>query len=69
MAEIPKQLIYYYVKYLDWATVSPVGRPQTDGLLMAKQVDIVLVDKQRKEIIVKDAAIPSDSNIRKRDHE
>ncbi len=36
---------------------------------MANQPDIVLIDKQQKKAVVIDVAIPSDSNIRKKEHE
>ena len=42
---------------------------QTDKLVMANQPDIVVVDKHRKRAAVIDVAIPSDSNIRKKEHE
>ena len=42
---------------------------QTDKLVMANQPDIVLIDKQQKKAVVIDVAIPSDSNIRKKEHE
>ncbi len=42
---------------------------QTDKLVMANQPDIVLIDKQQKKALVIDVAIPSDSNIRKKEHE
>lgn len=35
---------------------------RTDKLVMANRPDIVVVDKQRKEVI--DNSVPSDSNIR-----
>ncbi len=40
----------------------------TDKVVMANQADIVLIDKQQKTTVVKDVAIPSDSNIRKKEH-
>lgn len=39
---------------------------QTDKLVMANQPDIVAADKQKKEAVVIDTAVPSDDNIRKR---
>ncbi|XP_015256200.1 PREDICTED: programmed cell death 1 ligand 1-like [Cyprinodon variegatus] len=36
---------------------------------MANQPDIVLIDKQQKKAVVIDVAIPSDSNIKKKEHE
>ena len=36
---------------------------------MANQPDIVVVDKEQKTVTVVDVAIPSDSNIRKKEHE
>ena len=42
---------------------------QTDKLVMANQPDIVVVDKEQKTVTVVDVAIPSDSNIRKKEHE
>ncbi|TWW73485.1 hypothetical protein D4764_15G0008790 [Takifugu flavidus] len=42
---------------------------QTDKMVVANQPDIVVVDKHRKTVVVIDVAIPSDSNIRKKEHE
>ena len=42
---------------------------QTDKLVMANQPDIVVVDKEQKTVTVVDVAIPSDSNIRKKEHQ
>lgn len=39
----------------------------TDKLVMANQPDIVVVDNRRKEAIVIDIAVPSDSNTRKKE--
>lgn len=39
---------------------------QRDKLVMANQ--LVMVDKQQKRAIVIDGTIPSDSNIRKKEH-
>lgn len=36
---------------------------------MVNQPDIVAMDKQRKTVVVIDAAIPSESNIRKKQDE
>lgn len=36
---------------------------------MANQPDIVLIDKQQKKAAVIDVAIPTDSNIKKKEHE
>lgn len=41
----------------------------TDKMVMANQRDIVMVDKQQKKAAVINAAIPSDTNIRKKEHE
>ncbi|KAL4006508.1 quercetin 2,3-dioxygenase [Sarotherodon galilaeus] len=38
-------------------------------MVVANQPDTVVLDKQRKTAIVVDVAIPSDSNIRKKEHE
>lgn len=45
---------------------APVGLPDPDPdkMLMANQTDIVVVNKQQKETLVIDVAIPSDANIR-----
>uniref|UniRef100_A0A087YQ23 Uncharacterized protein n=1 Tax=Poecilia formosa TaxID=48698 RepID=A0A087YQ23_POEFO len=42
---------------------------QTDKMVMANQPDIVVVDKQQRKAVVVDVAIPSDYNIRKKEHE
>lgn len=42
---------------------------QTDKMVMANQPDIVVMDKQQKTVVVVDVAIPSDSNIRKKEQE
>ena len=42
---------------------------QTDRKVLANQPDIVVVDKQRKEAVVMDVAVPSDSNIKKKKYE
>ncbi|TWW62748.1 hypothetical protein D4764_04G0013950 [Takifugu flavidus] len=42
---------------------------QTDKMVVANQPDRVVVDKHRKTVVVIDVAIPSDSNIRKKEHE
>lgn len=42
---------------------------QMDKLVMSNQLDIVVVDTQRKTAIETDVAIPSDSNNRMRDLE
>ncbi len=42
---------------------------QTDKMVIANQPDIVVVDKQQKKAAVINVAIPSDSNIRKKEHE
>ena len=41
---------------------------RTNRMVMANQSDIVMVDKQQKKAVVIDAAIPSDSTIRKKEH-
>ena len=38
---------------------------QTDRKVLANQPDIVVVDKQKKEAMVIDVAVPRDSNIKK----
>lgn len=38
---------------------------QMDKFLMANQVDILVLEKQRKKAIVIDVAIPDNSNIRR----
>ena len=42
---------------------------KTDKILVANQLDIVVVDKQEKKAVVVGVAISSDSNIRKEEHE
>ncbi len=42
---------------------------QTDKMAIANQPDIVVVDKQRKTAVVIEVAIPSDNNIKKKEHE
>ena len=42
---------------------------QTDRRVLANQPDIVAVDKQRKEAVVMDVAVPSDSSIKKKEYE
>ncbi|XP_054913489.1 uncharacterized protein LOC129377515 [Poeciliopsis prolifica] len=42
---------------------------QTDKMVMANQPDIVVVDKHQRKAVVVDVAIPSDCNIRKKEHE
>ncbi len=42
---------------------------QTDKLVIASQPDIVFIDKQQKMAVVIDVAIPSDSNITKKEQE
>ena len=42
---------------------------QTDRMVMANQPDIVVVDKEQRKAVVVDIAIPSDCNIRKKEHE
>ena len=42
---------------------------QTDKMVMANQPDIVIIDKQQRKAVVIDVAIPSDSNIKKKEHE
>uniref|UniRef100_A0A096M1X3 Uncharacterized protein n=1 Tax=Poecilia formosa TaxID=48698 RepID=A0A096M1X3_POEFO len=37
--------------------------------VMANQPDIVVVDKEQRKAVVVDVAIPSDHNIRKKEHE
>ena len=42
---------------------------QTDRKLLANQPDIIIVDKQKKELVVIDITVPSDSNIKKKESE
>ncbi|KAK7881151.1 hypothetical protein WMY93_029560 [Mugilogobius chulae] len=42
---------------------------QTDRMVMANQPDIVVVDKEQRKAVVVDVAIPSDGNIRRKEHE
>ena len=42
---------------------------QTNKMVVANQLDILIVIKQEKKAIVVDDAIPSDSNIRTKEHE
>ncbi|XP_055368940.1 uncharacterized protein LOC129604854 [Betta splendens] len=42
---------------------------QTDRMVMANQPDIVVVDKEQSKAVVVDVAIPSNGNIRKKEHE
>ncbi|TWW64501.1 Transcription factor 7-like 1-B HMG box transcription factor 3-B [Takifugu flavidus] len=45
------------------------GKIQTDKMVVVNQPDIVMIDKHQKTVVVIDEAIPSDSNIRKKEHE
>lgn len=47
----------------DWAKMLSDFQIQTDNLLMAKQPEIVLMDKQRNMAIVIDVVVSNDSNI------
>lgn len=40
---------------------------QTDKVLMANQPDIVVADKQRRKVVIKDVAIHGDSKIREKE--
>uniref|UniRef100_A0A3P9HPM2 Gypsy retrotransposon integrase-like protein 1 n=1 Tax=Oryzias latipes TaxID=8090 RepID=A0A3P9HPM2_ORYLA len=42
---------------------------QTDRMVMANQPDIVAVDKEQRKDVVVDVAVPSEGNIRKKEHE
>ncbi|XP_051924320.1 uncharacterized protein LOC127602290 [Hippocampus zosterae] len=42
---------------------------QTDKMVMANQPDIVIIDKGKRKAVVVDVAVPSDGNIRKKEHE
>ena len=42
---------------------------QTDRKVLANQQDIVVIDKQKKESVVIDIAVPSDSNIKQKEYE
>lgn len=41
---------------------------QTDKMAMANQPDIVVVNKQQKKVAVTEVAIPSNINIKKKEH-
>ena len=41
---------------------------QTDRKVLANQPDIVVIDKQKKEAVVIDIAVPSDSNIKNKEY-
>ena len=41
---------------------------QIDKIVVANQLDIVLVERWHKKAIGVDVAIPSDSNVRKKEH-
>ncbi|XP_051914448.1 uncharacterized protein LOC127596235 [Hippocampus zosterae] len=41
----------------------------TDKMVMANQPDIVIIDKGQRKAVVVDVAVPSDGNIRKKEHE
>ncbi|TWW80141.1 hypothetical protein D4764_10G0011710 [Takifugu flavidus] len=38
-------------------------------MVVANQPDVVVIDKHQKTVVLIDVAIPSDSNIRKKEHE
>ena len=40
-----------------------------DRKVLANQPDIVVIDKQKKEAVVTGIAVPSDSNIKKKEYE
>ncbi|XP_055359974.1 uncharacterized protein LOC129603341 [Betta splendens] len=42
---------------------------QTDRMVIVNQPDIVVVDKEQRKAVVVDVAIPSNGNIRKKEHE
>ena len=42
---------------------------QTDRKVLATQPGIVVVDKQKKEAVVIDVAVPSDNNIKQKEYE
>jgi len=47
-----------------------MGLPaQTERMVMANQQDIMVVNEQQKKGVVIEKAIPSNSNIRKKEHE
>ncbi|KAK7886240.1 hypothetical protein WMY93_025861 [Mugilogobius chulae] len=53
----------------DRAKILWVFQIQTDRMVMANQPDIVVVDKEQRRPVVVDVAIPSDGNIRRKEHE
>ena len=42
---------------------------QTDKMVVANQLDIMMIDKRNKKMVGVDVAISSDSNIGKKEHE
>ena len=42
---------------------------QTDSKVLSNQPDMVIIDNQKKEAVVIDIAVPSDSNIKKKEYE
>ncbi|KAK1787050.1 hypothetical protein P4O66_017432 [Electrophorus voltai] len=48
---------------------APDNQISTDKMVMAKQPDIAVVDKQQKRAGVRDVAIPRDGNVRNKEHE
>lgn len=52
----------------EWVRKGPVRLPDTE-MLIANQLDIVVVDKAQRKAVVVDNAIPNDGNIRKKEHE
>ena len=61
--ETPQKVVKNNRARLLW--VFPI---QTDGKVLANQPDIVIIDKQKKEAVVINIAVPSDSNIKKKEH-
>ena len=53
----------------EWIKILWDFQIQTDRLVMANQPDIVVVDKHQRTAVVVDLAIPSVSNIGRKEHE
>ena len=60
--EPPQKVVEYKRAKLLWDFLI-----QTNRKVLANQPDIVVVDKQKKEAVVIDIAVPSDSNIKKKE--
>ncbi|KAK1798039.1 hypothetical protein P4O66_000539 [Electrophorus voltai] len=61
--DIPPKVVENYCVKILWDF-----QIQADKMVMANQLDIVFVDKQQKSAVVIDVSIPSDCNIRKKEH-